>query len=191
MKQAVPLDVRLDVFEVLLGACQEAIHLFVRSGQDGALEVLDCLEGDYLASGLVVGLELLEGGLVAEGQELLDQRFGSKLGDLKQLVEEHLQDHHPLAQVLVVVPPELSLLGNGRHRQSRVQPLQCRLQPLEVRVPSLHCFTQTVGRNKVAHVALLKDASLLLLELSHTDTQVLGLQEGTGSDGRALNHLAE
>lgn len=158
------LDGGLDLFEVAFGCVVEGIDFGVDAEVETALEILDGFDGDEFAVRLVVGLELLEGSLVVQLQEVLQHHLRPQLGDLQQLVQEHLQNHHPLSEVLVVVSPELALLGQRRDGDPRVQPLERQSQPLEVRIPAFHCFSQRLSEDVVADVGLFEDTTLSFLE---------------------------
>ena len=166
---------------------QEIVHLGVDSHLELALRISDEVELDG-AFAFVLGLEFLEGDAVAEFQEVFQNLVGFYFWDLRQFVQEFLQDHPPLVQVLVVVPPVLSFLSNWRHRQPRMHSFQHGLEPQEISIAPLDNLAEDGGLHNVGHVGLLEYSSLLLLEPGHPDLQIL-LEQLIGRHLNAIDDL--
>lgn len=120
------------MFKILLAACQKVVGLLVAGYYNTALEVADFLEGDDFACRFVIRLEFFEGSFVGEPQKVFDHRLRFQLWNLKQLIKEHLENHHAFSEMLIVIAAELSFLCNGRDWKPGMQPLQCPLQPLKI-----------------------------------------------------------
>lgn len=133
---------------------------------------------------------LFPSGLVGDFEELLNWVLGFKFWYFHKLIEEHFKYHGTFPQMLIIIASELSLFGNGRHRQARMQHLQMFLKPLKIRIPPLHFHIQHRGIHSITNIRLTKQSTLLFSEFLDLDIDVFD-QKGVRGDGDALNGLWE
>lgn len=181
-KDCVPLDHRLNLFKVFLAPKQETVYHLVAWSNEAPFQIRNILERQGVALGLVVGLVFLKRAFLIELQEILKDLICPKIWNFQQFVQEHLQDHHSLPEVFVIVAPELSFFGNRRDRNTRMQPLESGLKPFEVRVSAFYSFLQDCSLDVVADVGLLEYSPFSLLELGDCDADIFCREEGTRGD---------
>lgn len=161
-------------------AIQEIISLWVEPEGEVSFGGPDILEWDNFCIFDVASFELLEGDLVVQFEEVLYNWLGPQLWHFQQFVDEHLEDHHSLFDVLVVVASELPLLCDGRHGQAWVQPLQHIFQPLEIRVSALDCLAECGSVDVVCHVGLFEHSALSFLEFCDSCLRLLSGEQNGG-----------
>jgi hypothetical protein len=157
----------LRVSKVSLSVDQEIIGFGVECEIEIPFNVTNIFKGDEMVALLVVCLELFKGHHVFQSQEILDYLVATQLSHLHQFAEEHLEDHHPFAKVLIVVAPILTLLGNWGHRDAGVQPLQCFTNPFKIRVSPLNSFSEKRSVDEVRYIGLFEHSALFFFEFCH------------------------
>ena len=117
---------------MLLSFEEEVVGLGVELQGKIAFGIFHSFEGGDLLVLHIACFELFKGDLIIKLQEALNSYFRPELWSFQNFLEEHLENHHPLLEMLVVVSTELSLLCDRRDWHSGMQPLKNILEPLKI-----------------------------------------------------------
>lgn len=94
----------------------------------------------HIRSSFEVRFKLFEGHRVIKFKEVLQNLISFEFWDLNKFVEKHLEDHHSLVEMFIIISSELAFLGDGRNRHSRMKIFQSTFEPQKIIIPSFNSF---------------------------------------------------